>query len=1383
MDFKEIKNVNNNLFSQKEQKNLRAKKEKKYSEQKTNEKTPINPKYWQQSYGIKTSSVSFGSNAFEKVDEAYIDKKVSQIGTVFHYLTKDQIRDEHKQNYEELIPFGKQVVDNYTTIMSSYHARNALGEAFTNMKMLATDFFKAIPDINSEIAQSMVYPISRAASSRNGVENYRTIIHILGKNEKMNAEQKASLFVNIMEVVPFLKKEEIDKYVNTFEQRIESYLNLSNLLGSDAKDSENFLISLTPEQMDELYHWIDSGKIEKGKILQFMQNEYNTVYGKPEISQIIDIAKGNDATIELISKLIQSDTFMRKIPASSMKSFLCSDVELLNKLISSFKEKFELDEGYIFLDARMLSQFLEIVNDNNVDDFINTFEGNQTTQSIFDAGRFVSPCTGLFDSRIIDKKNELEKIGVSDKYSSSVAINCFDSKTNEISPFAEKFLDLFYMPQTESGVKGAIQKIGNKVKNRYITKGRIEFYTDENPSPVLISMKNNKGQFEEKNYDTVLKVIKKMTKVYSSISMSFDELAKVVDMLKDENGIVDDRKYELFSKLSDIFKDDVTCIFKALEAFPPEKHEMIIKTCRDFKQEDYCTVMNFPNLAKFCFDKDGNKIPENIDFIKKILDANKEQDFSEDFLDNCNGNKEIQDFTLEFIDKSDYYDVLYFIAPIINAFKTEDGKIPPLVKTKLSEFVAKNSIMSGFVDVFQSCMKVDGDYSIKNFDNDMFDRVNGFRKLFAPAKVTKPFNGRDLVNILNGELKTDEINFKSKVTYLDNLRKIKEYIQANKIEGYDFIDKTLYILEKSLQFEDISLPVDKTSKIDFMKNIMFSSSLYTDFENTLISAIPLLETMNGGLNLTYSRAEFLYDLSNVCKTKEDIDLLKQKTGINPILMSDSDKIVITGYDGIIKLDALNISNAKEKRIYDLMHSYMYENEIDTGNKNLDKYLNKIIKACPEFINVIGKKQHGTHAYTVDVHSLLVMAYSINHPDYLSKLNGLDKALLKITTIFHDIAKQEGVVDKGHQNLSSLYTKSIVHKLIKSPTIQDRLFGLIDNHHWLEEYATSATIERTAQEIAFKFRRPNDFEIAKIMANADLKAVSESFYEGKKDSLFSEKMEIIEKNIDYLYANGNVLLTDYFVSPSKLQKHIEVKDGKEYKVVNLHNISDDENMYEYGFYNGIKKDDLCFLVHMVDSDEIYRSLYTVQQLSSPFNGGVLSESIISPKYKRTYANRKYGVILSQENVNVVNQASTNQGSGKEKGFSNIMSLLYNDGLSDRRNAFRSKFVTLLGLSTNDVSPEDYAKFYREVLSQKTTIMQINPKKEYKIGTKVVTGEQIRNAIVTYQNSLIDKKEEKHNEIVGYLPKIQAVIAKEDSFDKLPDDLLKFAYDNNYPIVLI
>lgn len=1155
----------------------------------------------------------------------------------------------------------------------------------------------------------------------------------------------------------------------------------SGSLGSKA--DEKFLISLTPEQINELYNWIESGKIEKENIFQFLQREYNTVYGKDEIPQIINMAKGDESAVDLISKLIQPDTFLHKIPASSMKEFLGSDIELLNKLICSFKEKFELDEGFIFPDARTLSQLLEIVNDSNVDDFIDAFQGKQTTQAIFDAGCFVSPATELFDARIIDKKYQLENIGVPEEYSTSAAANCFDSKTNEVSPFADKFLNLFYMPSHETGVKGAIQKIGNKVKNRFITRGRIEFYTDEDPSPVLISMKNNQGQFEEKNYETVLKVIKKMIKIYSSVSMSFDDLASTVNLLKDENGVVDDRKYELFSELSDLFKDDVTYIFEALDSFPSEKHDVILQTYHDFKQEGYCAYSNFPALVKFCFDKDGNKIHQNIEFINKILAVNNEQNFPESFLNNCNCNQEIQAFALAFISKNAYCDVLYFLSPIIDTFKTKDGKIPPLVQAKLTEYTAKNMSPNGFIEVFQSCMKSDEDYSISNFDNDMFDRVNDFRKLFSPAKVNTSFNGKHIVNILNGELKPDEINFKSKVIYLDNLRKIKEYTRANKIDGYDFIDLSLYILEKSLRFEDISLPVDETSKVDFIKNIMFSTSQYTDFESTLISAIPLLETMNNGLNLTYSREDFLSDLSDICKTKEDVDLLKQKTGISPVLAPDTDRIVLTGFDGIIKLDALNQNDSKEKRIYDLMYKYMYENTVDTGNKKLDEYLNKIIKAFPEFINTIGRKQHGTHAYTVDVHSLLVMAYSINNPDYLSKLNDLDKALLKVTAIFHDIAKQEGVVDKGHQNLSSLYTQSIIHKLIKSPTIQDRLFGLIDNHHWLEEYSSAAGKEKTAREIAFKFRRPNDFEVAKIMANADLKAVSESFYEGRKGNLSQENIAPIEKNIDYLYSNGNVLLTDYFVAQSMLNNHTEIKDGKEYKVVNLHNIPDEENMDKYGFYNGIKKDDLRFLVHMVDNEEIYHALYTVQQLSSPFNGGVLSESIISPKYKRTYANRKYGVILSQENINVINQANSNQGSGKEKGFSNVMALLYNDAASDRRNAFRDEFLMFLGFTGKDISPEEYAEFYKEVLSGKTTIMQINPKKEYKIGKKVVTGEQIRNAIVSYQNSLIDRKEQTHNEIVGYLPKIHAVIAKEDSIHKLPDDLLKFAYDNDYPIVLI
>ena len=47
----------------------------------------------------------------------------------------------------------------------------------------------------------------------------------------------------------------------------------------------------------------------------------------------------------------------------------------------------------------------------------------------------------------------------------------------------------------------------------------------------------------------------------------------------------------------------------------------------------------------------------------------------------------------------------------------------------------------------------------------------------------------------------------------------------------------------------------------------------------------------------------------------------------------------------------------------------------------------------------------------------MLANSINDPNY-KHLNDLDRAMLKITAIFHDIAKQEGVVDKGHQEPSA-----------------------------------------------------------------------------------------------------------------------------------------------------------------------------------------------------------------------------------------------------------------------------------------------------------------------------------------------------------------------------
>ena len=165
-------------------------------------------------------------------------------------------------------------------------------------------------------------------------------------------------------------------------------------------------------------------------------------------------------------------------------------------------------------------------------------------------------------------------------------------------------------------------------------------------------------------------------------------------------------------------------------------------------------------------------------------------------------------------------------------------------------------------------------------------------------------------------------------------------------------------LNDSISVTKEYLPVDDKYKAAFISNTLFSTNKkqLTPFEKVLAKSAPDLEKMSDGLNLKYSRQDFLKDLSKICEDNPSAaDIIQQKTGIELIL---EDKI--TGYNGLIHLNELNQNDKAEKMIYDCMHKFMYDNEVQTGNKELDTELNHIIKVFPEFINTIGKKQHGTH---------------------------------------------------------------------------------------------------------------------------------------------------------------------------------------------------------------------------------------------------------------------------------------------------------------------------------------------------------------------------------------------------------------------------------------
>ena len=71
----------------------------------------------------------------------------------------------------------------------------------------------------------------------------------------------------------------------------------------------------------------------------------------------------------------------------------------------------------------------------------------------------------------------------------------------------------------------------------------------------------------------------------------------------------------------------------------------------------------------------------------------------------------------------------------------------------------------------------------------------------------------------------------------------------------------------------------------------------------------------------------------------------------------------------------------------------------------------------------------------------------------------------------------------------------------------------------------------------------------------------------------------------------------------------------------------------------------------------------------------------------------------------------------------------------------------------------------------------------MGKRTFSGSDIKRAIVEFQNSLIDKTESTHNEIIGFAPKINAVIIKADNIKEAPDELLDFAHKDNLPVILI
>ena len=516
-----------------------------------------------------------------------------------------------------------------------------------------------------------------------------------------------------------------------------------------------------------------------------------------------------------------------------------------------------------------------------------------------------------------------------------------------------------------------------------------------------------------------------------------------------------------------------------------------------------------------------------------------------------------------------------------------------------------------------------------------------------------------------------------------------------------------------------------------------------------------------GLPLKYSRLEFINDLNSILDTLPENKRTSILNKLDITLTEDK-----KGYDGIININKLDTNDEDENSVYKVAYKFIKENEVQTNNKELNNVLNSLIKGMPEFINTIGKKQHQTHDLSLDSHILKVLQEVLKNPNY-DKLPNIDKTALKFIVTMHDIAKAEGMIDDEHPEMSALYARDILRKY-KLPTAQkDRIIELIKNHHWLAKFNTG---RNSVIYTASLFRHNNDYEMSKIMAEADLKGVSEHFYNMYSSALYKTSQYIVESTIKAINATGQMIFTDKIIKPDLIPE-VEY-NGEKYKVVDFTKINDNTDLTEIGFAPETTKDNLRLFVHMTNP----ANLDILPSLQDITNEGFLCSSFVSLDNCHTYWDRKFGVSLETEITNIANASSKNQVSGYEKDFSNFSKIITNQyGNEDYRQLISSSIKDNLQLSD-----EEYIELFKKVSPLKY-FSQIRDDKYIKLSDKKnLSGKEIKEAIRLAADKLLQNEQ---NEVNLYSPKINAVVAKVNTINEIPQEYLNFAQKNHLPIYIL
>lgn len=341
-------------------------------------------------------------------------------------------------------------------------------------------------------------------------------------------------------------------------------------------------------------------------------------------------------------------------------------------------------------------------------------------------------------------------------------------------------------------------------------------------------------------------------------------------------------------------------------------------------------------------------------------------------------------------------------------------------------------------------------------------------------------------------------------TDINKLNKLKdEYNMYN--SQYGSADGSLFqaLQDKASALKGTAKPTPHKP----LSNLVTSTALDNALEN-----LNMKKYGKKGLPLKYSHDEMLKDLkeSLMALPYSERSAIMNKFNIHTIGDELSD---------IPKLSQIP-STPNEEKILNILNKYAKQNSLQISDPALKAELENFIKDVPEFTFMIGKKQNGVHAYSLDSHTIQNLQKALK---YAADANISDeqKEILKMSILLHDMGKQYkgvSVSDTGHAALSKQYAASILDRFNYSSETKNKILNLIENHHWFKDFNKGNI---NADQVVKMFG--DDLTLAQIMAKADLESVSDTFHleilePGKKlsqaefNAKFQEKMDKISGKI-------------------------------------------------------------------------------------------------------------------------------------------------------------------------------------------------------------------------------------------------------------------------------